>query len=336
MPIQDLSNSRYQPESKSMEQTDLDRAQQQIKSLAQVLPEFGPEAQADLQLNPALKTYLDFFKLPEPSDQLQLLAGKLTKGGQQTHLMLWKPPQSKGSVVIVHGYLDHTGLYGHLIKQLLERQLTVVCFDLIGHGLSSGEPASIESFDQYVEQLNLVLEASADLCPAPLHGIGQSTGGAILLKQLFDQDDGRDHRFASLNLLAPLVQPRKWKIDRWLFKLTRPFRPTMNRVFRENSQDKEFLHFVRHMDPFQPHRLPAAWVSAMAEWVVEIGQYPENPFAINVIQGDQDSTVDWQHNINVLQSKFPNMGLHIIQQAGHHLVNEASGLREEIFAALKL
>ena len=223
-----------------MEQTDLDRAQQQIKTLAQVLPEFGPETQADLQLNPALKTYLAFFKLPEPSDQLQLLAGKLTKDGQQTHLMLWKPPQSKGSVVIVHGYLDHTGLYGHLIKQLLERQLTVVCFDLIGHGLSSGEPASIESFDQYVEQLNLVLEASADLCPAPLHGIGQSTGGAILLKQLFDRDDGRDHRFASLNLLAPLVQPRKWQIDRWLFTLTRPFRPTMNRVFRENSQDKEF------------------------------------------------------------------------------------------------
>ena len=133
-----------------MEQTDLDRAQQQIKTLAQVLPEFGPETQADLQLNPALKTYLAFFKLPEPSDQLQLLAGKLTKYGQQTHLMLWKPPQSKGSVVIVHGYLDHTGLYGHLIKQLLERQLTVVCFDLIGHGLSSGEPASIDSFDQYV------------------------------------------------------------------------------------------------------------------------------------------------------------------------------------------
>lgn len=318
-----------------MEQTDLHHAQQQIKSLTQVLPEFGPEAQADLQSNSALEHYLDFYQLPEPSDRLQLLAGKLLHGQQQTHLMLWKPPQSKGTAIIVHGYLDHTGLYGHLIRQLLERQLTVVCFDLIGHGLSSGEPASIDSFEQYVEQLNQVLKATADLCPRPLHGIGQSTGGAILLKQLLNQGSNHNYPFVSLNLLAPLVQPRLWKIDRWLFKLTRPFRPTMNRVFRKNSQDAAFLDFVRHRDPFQPRRLPAAWVSAMANWVTEMGCSTENPFAINVIQGDQDSTVDWRHNIKVLQGKFPNMELQVIQGAGHHLVNEVPVLREEIFAALK-
>jgi len=317
-----------------MLQTDLSHHQQQIKSLAQVLAEFGPRALADPQSNPALKSYLDFYQLPEPSDQLQLLAGKLTNGEEQTHLMLWQPPHSKGTAVIVHGYLDHTGLYGHLIGQLLERQLTIVCFDLIGHGLSSGEPASIDSFEQYVEQLNQVLKATADLCPAPLHGIGQSTGGGILLKQLLQEE--HNYPFASLNLLAPLVRPRLWKLDRWLFKLTRPFRPTMNRVFRKNSQDAEFLHFVHHMDPFQPRRLPAAWIGAMADWVVEIEGCQENAFAINVIQGDRDSTLDWQHNMQLLQRKFPNMRLQMIRGAGHHMVNEAPALRKEIFAALKL
>jgi alpha-beta hydrolase superfamily lysophospholipase len=318
-----------------MEQTDLSHAQQQIRSLAQVLPEFGPEALADPQSNPALKNYLDFYQLPEPSEQLQLLAGKLRYGEQQTHLMLWKPAQPKGTAVIVHGYLDHTGLYGHLIRQLLSRQLTVVCFDLIGHGLSSGEPASIDSFDQYVEQLDQVIKATAGLCPAPFHGIGQSTGGGILLKQLLNQGDNSNYPFTSLNLLAPLVQPRLWKLDRWLFKLTRPFRPTMNRVFRNNSQDQEFLHFVRHRDPFQSHRLPAAWVGAMAEWVVEIDHCSENDFAINVIQGDRDSTLDWQYNMKLLQRKFPNLSLQMIPGAGHHMVNEASALRAEIFSALK-
>jgi|TARA_B110000879_G_scaffold131516_1_gene172535 alpha-beta hydrolase superfamily lysophospholipase len=318
-----------------MQQTDLSRAQQQIKSLAQTLPEFGPEAIADPAANPTLKTYLDFYQLPEPSDTVQVLAGKLISGDRQSHLMLWQPTHSKATAVVVHGYLDHTGLYGHLIRQLLDRQFTVVCFDLIGHGLSSGAPASIDSFDEYIEQLNEVLKATANLCPAPLHGIGQSTGGGILLKQLLQQGDNRDYPFASLNLLAPLVQPRLWKLDRWLFKLARPFRPTMNRVFRKNSQDTEFLDFVRHMDPFQPHRLPAAWVAAMAEWVVEIGRCSENEFAINVIQGDQDSTLDWQHNMRLLQIKFPNMHLKMVQGAGHHMVNEAPALREEIFGALK-
>lgn len=318
-----------------MEQTDLSHAQQQIRSLAQVLPEFGPEALADPQSNPALKNYLAFYQLPEPSDQVQLLAGKLLYGDQQTHLMLWKPAQPKGTAVIVHGYLDHIGLYGHLIRELLSRQLTVVCFDLIGHGLSSGEPASIDSFDQYVEQLDQVMKATASLCPAPFHGIGQSTGGGILLKQLLNQGGNNSYPFSSLNLLAPLVQPRLWKLDRWLFKLTRPFRPTMNRVFRNNSQDQAFLNFVRHRDPLQSHRLPAAWVGAMAEWVVEIDHCLENDFAINVIQGDRDSTLDWRHNMKLLQRKFPNLSLQMIAGAGHHMVNEAPTLREKIFAALK-
>ena len=318
-----------------MQQTDLSLAQQQIRSLAETLPAFGPEAIADPAANPKLKNYLDFYSLPEPSDRVQVLAGKLIYGHRQSHVMLWKPANSKATAVVVHGYLDHTGLYGHLIRQLLDRQFTVVCFDLIGHGLSSGAPASIDSFDEYIEQLDQVLKATMHLCPAPLHGIGQSTGGGILLKQLLQQGDSQDYPFASLNLLAPLVQPRAWKLDRWLFKLTRPFRPTMNRVFRKNSQDAEFLDFVRHMDPFQPHKLPAAWVAAMAEWVLEIGRCSENRFAINVIQGDQDSTLDWQHNMQLLQRKFPNMALHIISGAGHHMVNEAPALRAEIFAALK-
>jgi alpha-beta hydrolase superfamily lysophospholipase len=39
--------------------------------------------------------------------------------------------------------------------------------------------------------------------------------------------------------------------------------------------------------------------------------------------------------MRLLQSKFPNMRLEIIQGAGHHMVNEAPALRKEIFAALK-
>ena len=41
---------------------------------------------------------------------------------------------------IVHGYMDHTGLYGKLINYLLHRGCSVVMMDMPGHGLSSGEP----------------------------------------------------------------------------------------------------------------------------------------------------------------------------------------------------
>ena len=82
---------------------------------------------------------------------------------------------------IVHGYYDHAGLYGHLIKYCLERNFSVVIFDLPGHGLSTGEPASISSFADYQTVLNEVVSVFSAVAPRPWHAIGQSTGAAILM-----------------------------------------------------------------------------------------------------------------------------------------------------------
>lgn len=309
---------------------------QNIESLRHNLPPFNAAAAADLASNSALKNYLDFYRLPQPNDSMQLYAGHLSDTDQQTHIMAWHPSDARGTVIVVHGYLDHTGLYRNLINELLQRQFAVVCYDLVGHGLSSGEPGYIDSYADYVRQLDQVICAVSEFCPGPLHGIGQSTGGAILLKHLLEQACASNHPFASLNLLAPLVHPRLWKFNRWAFKLTGPFRKTLKRVFRKNSHDLEFLHFLRHQDPFQPHRLPKAWIGAMANWVEEIESHPGNNFPINVIQGDEDGTLDWRYNIKLFEEKFPQMNLCLINGAGHHMVNEREDLREKIFAAIEL
>jgi alpha-beta hydrolase superfamily lysophospholipase len=313
-----------------------DYVPENIHSLKHNLPPFNTSANADLASNTALQDYLNFYRLPVPSDKLQLFAGHLSDSDQQTHIMAWQPDNALGTVVIVHGYLDHTGLYRNLIAELIKRQFAVVCFDLIGHGLSSGEKGYIASYSDYVHQLNQVIKAASEVCPGPLHAIGQSTGGAILLKQLIEQADPSDYPFASLNLLAPLVHPHLWKVNRWAFKLTGRFRKTLKRVFRKNSHDPEFLYFLKHQDPFQPHRLPKAWISAMAKWVTQIENHSGSPFPINVIQGDVDGTLDWQYNIELLDKKFANMTLAMIRGAGHHMVNEREDLREKIFAAIKL
>ena len=309
---------------------------QNIESLRQNLPPFDAAAIADLTANSALKNYLDFYRLPRPNDHIQLYAGHLFDADQQTHIMAWQPVGARGTAIVVHGYLDHTGLHRNLINELLGRQFAVVCFDLVGHGLSSGEPGYIDSYADYVRQLNQVISAATEFLPGPLHGIGQSTGGAILLKQLLEQINTSNYPFASLNLLAPLVHPRLWKFNRWAFKLTGRFRKTLKRVFRQNSQDKEFLHFLKHQDPFQPRRLPKAWIGAMANWVEEIENHPGSNFPINVIQGDKDGTLDWRYNIKLLEEKFPQMSLNLVSDAGHHMVNERQDLREQIFAAIKL
>jgi lysophospholipase len=313
-----------------------DSVPKNIESLRQNLPPFDARAVADLTSNSALQDYLNFYRLPTPTDSLRLHAGHLSKGDQQTHIMAWHPVDSRGTVILVHGYLDHTGLYRNLIRELLRRQYTVVCYDLIGHGLSSGELGYIDSYSQYVDQLNQVISAVSEFCPGPLHAIGQSTGGAILLKHLLNQVNTNHYPFASLNLLAPLAHPHLWKFNRWAFKLTGSFRKTMKRVFRKNSHDAEFLHFLKYQDPFQPQRLPKAWIGAMAEWVAEIENHPGSNFPINIIQGDEDGTLDWRYNIKLFEEKFPYMRLNLVNGAGHHMVNELEDLREKIFAAIRL
>ena len=54
-----------------------------------------------------------------------------------------------------------------------------------------------------------------------------------------------------------------------------------------------------------------------------------------VIQGDGDMTVDWRHNLQVLQAKFDAPEVLMLPGAGHHLVNESAAYRERYFEFLR-
>ena len=61
-----------------------------------------------------------------------------------------------------------------------------------------------------------------------------------------------------------------------------------------------------------------------------------NDYAPLVIQGDQDTTVDWRWNLARIRETFPAAEIRILQGARHHLVNESPELRAQVFAALGL
>ncbi len=307
-----------------------------IARLREHLPRCSAEIPLVQGTNPELRQYLNFYQLPIPHNCLNLYAGTISVQQQQIVTMAWEPENCLGSVIVVHGYTDHTGLFNHLIQHLLDLQLRVICFDLPGHGLSTGEPGFILDYADYVRVLKRVIGISQTMFDGPLHAVGQSMGGAILLKQLFEQESSLSYPFSSLNLLAPLLQPKNWGINRWLFLLTRPFRKTLKRVLRPSSFDQEFLTFLRDRDPFQPRVLPSEWVTALDRWVQECKRSNGSDFAVNVIQGSGDKTLDWAYNISVFKTLLPNMSLHIIDSANHHMVNEIEPLRTKIFAALQL
>ena len=281
-----------------------------------------------------LTDYLQFYQLPLATPNLKLTAG--TTEDHQTVIMSWEPTISLGTVIIVHGYMDHTGLYGHLIRHLLGRQLTVVCLDLKGHGLSSGAACSITDFSDYVTQVKSVITLCQAHFAGPLHGIGQSMGGSVLMKHCLNQSAHNAYPFTSLTLLAPLLQPADWKKNRRLYYFSRWFVKSIKRVFRPSSRDIEFLAFLREQDPLQPTRVPLDWVGAMDQWISEFAQANKVDYPVHIIQGDNDKTLDWKYNLSQFRLTFNALQVTIIKRANHHLVNEEEALRESIFAKIEL
>lgn len=285
-------------------------------------------------LSPLLSSYIRHYRLPGEQLALNFYLGTLEINQQSIFSAAWEPSASKGTAIIVHGYLDHLGLFSELINHLLDQNFTVVCFDLPGLGLSDGERASIDDFAEYTLVLDHIIKLCQQRFTGPLHSLGQSTGGAILLKHLLDADKNTPYPFASLNLLAPLLHPKGWRFNRHLLPIVAPFRKALKRRFGESSHDTEFLAFLREKDYFQPKVMPLPWFSAAEKWAKQFENCSGSDFPVNIIQGTSDQTLDWKYNLGVFEKKLPQMKLQIIEGAYHHMANEEPSLRKQIFDAM--
>jgi alpha-beta hydrolase superfamily lysophospholipase len=260
--------------------------------------------------------------------------GSVSIGSYRIIVQAWWPQTPRATLVLLHGYYDHVGLYRHVIEWALGMDFAVLAFDLPGHGLSSGARASIGDFAEYQAVLRGVLAEAATLAlPAPWHLCGQSTGAAIIVDYLLNGEP-LAHITESI-LLAPLVRPRAWGWSQLSYQVMRHVVREIPRRFSVNSSDAAFIDFVHHQDPLQPRNLPTAWVGALSQWVPHIEGAPRSARSPLIVQGEADRTVAWRHNLKVLQDKFAAPQVLMLETAGHHLANEAPALRQRYFDFLR-
>jgi len=271
------------------------------------------------------------------AESIDGLAHQLGRVQTATHTIaahLWTPRNATGSAVVIHGYYDHVGLYRHLIRFLLDRGLAVLSFDLPGHGISSGEPATIETFEHYVAAFDACFRAFENHLPRPRHLFGQSTGGAIAMEWLLANELTRATTpFEKIVLLAPLVRPHMWPLNRVVYEIARRTIKERPRSFVFNTQDKAFVEFLRDRDPLQARTLPVQWVTAMQAWRRRFESRKPTDLTPLVIQGHADRTVDRRYNVRVIERLF-RPRVFYIPEARHHLVNESPAIREQMFDAI--
>lgn len=292
------------------------------------------------EISPVQQRYLHYYQIDFSTrfDGLQHNIGSFSAAGYELTAQVFQQPNARGTALLMHGYYDHVGIYGSLIEFCLQQGWSVFAFDLPGHGLSTGERAAISDFDEYdqvfcsaLKQVKMMQQQSDSESEA-LHVFGQSTGGAIIINYLLTrQIQQQNSPFASINLLAPLVRPCSWSSAKVLHTLLSPFMKQIKRNFAINSNDIEFLRFIAEYDPLQPLALSVRWVGALKKWVQMIEECESSNLAINIVQGDQDTTVEWRHNMPLLLEKFPQRKLLMIPGGRHHIVNEEVSKREQVY-----
>lgn len=240
----------------------------------------------------------------------------------------WGPVESPHRVVlIVHGYAEHGGRYGHVADALTGRGAMVYAADHVGHGHSDGERALITDFEHVVDDLHHLADIARRENPGvPLVLVGHSMGG--LLSGRFAQRWPEE--VAGVAFCGAVIGDWQWARD----VLTRPELP--------------FVSF----DPEALSRDPSVGAAYAADPLVYHGQYKRGLLVAEVealdrfqrdidaltppvllLHGSEDPFVPYERSVQAVRDMpTDDATVHVFDGARHELLNETN--RAEIIGLL--
>jgi len=120
-------------------------------------------------------------KIDSRSGRLEFTA--ITGDGVHLHGQGWIPPNPVAIIALAHGLAEHGGRYSGFASQINQAGIGLVTLDLRGHGLSPGEALVVNRFDDYLLDIDALLEATRRIAAGrPVFLMGHSLGGAIALR----------------------------------------------------------------------------------------------------------------------------------------------------------
>ncbi len=100
--------------------------------------------------------------------------------GRKVFFQTWNPDtRSKATVLLVHGYAEHSGRYAHVAQYLTERGYAVYAPDHYGHGHSDGIRSDVPYFELFTTDLYKLYTIARNKEKNDIFLLGHSMGGAI-------------------------------------------------------------------------------------------------------------------------------------------------------------
>ena len=147
--------------------------------------------------------------------------------GASLHWQRWMPETAPRAIVLlVHGYAEHLGRYGHVASALAAAGFGVYALDHWGHGKSDGTPGFVPAFSAFTDGVELLLaQTEAEHPQVPLFLIGHSLGGLIAALHLITHQ----RHYAGTILSGPAIkaaeEPSRFMI--WISRLLSRLAPRL-------------------------------------------------------------------------------------------------------------
>lgn len=94
----------------------------------------------------------------------------------------------KAQLLILHGYTEHCRRYDQVAEEAMSIGFNVIRYDHRGYGRSEGKRAYVHSFQEYIDDLKIIIAQHIDE-DLPLFIAGWSMGGLILTSYIIEEGD---------------------------------------------------------------------------------------------------------------------------------------------------
>jgi alpha-beta hydrolase superfamily lysophospholipase len=240
---------------------------------------------------------------------------------------------SRGQVLIVHGFGEHSGRYAALTEHLIRHRYGVTAYDHRGHGLSDGLPGHVDRFDEYEDDLDRVLLSvrARGQSQEPFL-LGHSMGGLIVLRYLAKERKP----IAAAVVSAPLIEVAV-RVPAHKMMIARVGARVAPRLRLGNGIDPSVLSrdsevgLAYAADPLVNRVVSTRWFTEATKAMEEIKQWaPRITVPLLVMHGTEDKLA----RVESTRALFEQLGskekeLGIYQGYYHELFNEPE--KQQIF-----
>lgn len=248
----------------------------------------------------------------------------------------WEPiGLPEGVICLVHGLGEHSSRYKHWAELLTNSGYAITTFDLRGHGHSGGKRGDTPSFDQFLSDISILLNKTAEIFPeTPSFLYGHSLGGMLVLYYLTRNQPKIKGAVATSALLRIMLGQQKTKVA--ALKILEAIIPKVclpNGIEQEGlSRDKNVVERYRK-DPLVHEHISLRTIKDMMNTIDYIFHNASNiKTPLLLMHGSSDS-ITYCHGSEDIKDKITTeCTLKVWNGFYHELHNEPE--KEEVFTYL--